>query len=285
MCVLIGWLGLSAVAFGQEADPGFHLVGIGSVSIPVSGMKMTNLVFPAEVSSAVKVSKDVQMQRPKGVQNVIELKALRRDFPPTNLSVYGRDGHPYSFVLHFVDDTSVLNFQVVRGDAITQGSGSSEGPAIIFAGLPVDGVTLDSDGVALSERRPFLHKSVSVSGVRLRLRGIYLRDSLLWLCLGLKNRVQISFIPSYMRVYVEDKKEIKRMASQQAAVVPVYTSPLETVPGHGTGWLAVGIRPLVLPRGKKLKVEMADSGGGRVLILALKGKELLWARKVERSVP
>jgi len=172
MCVLIGWLGLSAAAFGQEADPGFHLVGIGSVSIPVSGMKMTNLVFPAEVSSAVKVSKDVQMQRPKGVQNVIELKALRRDFPPTNLSVYGRDGHPYSFVLHFVDDTSVLNFQVVRGGAVTQGSGSPEGPTIIFAGLPVDGVTLDSDGVALSERRPFLHKSVSVSGLRLRLNSL-----------------------------------------------------------------------------------------------------------------
>jgi len=53
------------------------------------------------------------VQKVRGVENVIELKALKRDFPPTNLAVYGKDGRLYSFVLHYVEDTSALDYRVV----------------------------------------------------------------------------------------------------------------------------------------------------------------------------
>ena len=129
--------------FAQVDSPGYHLEGTVSLQVPVSGMKMTNLKFPVGVASAVKVSKDVLMQRPKGVSNVIELKALRRNFPVTNITVYGLDGVNYSFALHFVEDTSVLNFQVVKDGPTVGAWGRSGFPAggfprgpVIFSDVP-----------------------------------------------------------------------------------------------------------------------------------------------------
>ena len=292
----------------QVVSPGYHLEGTVGLSVPVSGLKMTNLVFPVAVWPAVKVSRDVLMQRPKGIENVIELKAMRRNFPETNISVYGRDGRLYSFVLHYVEDTAVLNFRVVVDGAsilpagvsaglgavggVVAGSSATPGSvggiaglsdrAVIFTGLPVDGVTLDSDAVMLARRRGLIGRSVVVSGLRLWLKGVYLRDSLLWICLGMYNRTPIGFAPAYLRVYVEDKKRIKRTASQQVTVVPVYPPRLAAVRGNSGASLALGLTPFVPARGKRLVVEMADSSGGRVLVLRVKGKKVLVAKVVER---
>ena len=79
------------IVFGALAQgPGFRLEPIGSAVIPVTLDKITNLIFPEAVQAGVKVSTAVIAQKVRGVENVIELKAMRRDFAPTNLSVYGR---------------------------------------------------------------------------------------------------------------------------------------------------------------------------------------------------
>lgn len=287
MLLLAGMIwGFAALA--QTDSPGYHLEGTVSLPVPVSGMKMTNLSFPVGVASAVKVSKDVLMQRPKGVSNVIELKALRRNFPVTNITVYGLDGVDYSFALHFVEDTPVLNFRVVKdgppgaagGRSGSAGSGNGD-HQVMFSGVPVDWVRLESDAAALSSRRAFLHRSVSAGGVRLRLSGIYLRDSLLWLAWGLRNHSPVGFTPAYIRVYVEDARQIKRTASQQAALTPVYASPLGTVPGRGTRFFAAAFVPFVPAGRRRLVVEIADADGGRVLVLRVKGKRVLRARVVK----
>jgi hypothetical protein len=244
----------------------------------VSGMKMTNLVFPVAVASAVKVSRDVMMQRPKGVRNVIELKAARRNFPATNITVYGTDGVEYSFALHFVDDTSVLDFRVV-GDAPLRRGRDQDHP-ILLSGIPVDWTRLDSDAVQLARRRPFLKGSVSAGGVSLRLKGIYLRDSLLWLVLTLRNRVGIGFTPSFMRIYLEDRKEIKRTASQQVLIKPVFPAQPATLPGRGVEGFAAGLTPFVPGKGKRLVVELSDADGGRVLELKVKARTILKAKEV-----
>jgi len=47
--------------------------------------KMTNILFPGAVRMGVKVSRDVLVQKVRGVENVIEVKAAHRGFQPTNL--------------------------------------------------------------------------------------------------------------------------------------------------------------------------------------------------------
>jgi len=265
-------------ALRAQVGPGYHLEGSVSLAVPVSGLKMTNLVFPVAVAPAVKVSRDILMQRPKGVENVVMLKAVRRNFPATNIAVFGRDGRLYSFNLFYVEDTAVLTFRVVVDGPVASGLAADR--SVIFTGLPVDGVKLDSDAVMLAARRRFLKGSVSAAGVRLRLKGFYLRDGLLWMCLRVEDRVQVGFTPSYMRVFIEDKKKVKRTASQDVVLLPVYPARLGPVAGDGSVSVAAGFVPFALARGKRLVVEMADEAGGRVLVLRVKGKKVLKAKEV-----
>jgi conjugative transposon TraN protein len=264
---LVFGLLLSHLGFSQ----GFDLVGMPSRSIPVSGTKMTNLVFPVAVETGVKVSHDVLVQRPKGIENVIELKAVRRNFAPTNLSVFGKDGRLYTFDLRYVEDTSVLSFQVVPP--------SASGYSVMLTSLPVNLARLDSDALSLGFGRPFLRRATRSEGIRLGLSGIYLRDSLMWFCFRVRNATQIGFYPAYLRMFIEDKKKVKRTATQEVDVVPVYPFHLRGIPGQESGSFVVGFVPFAVAKGKRVVVQLADQSGGRSLELVVKERTVLKARK------
>jgi hypothetical protein len=109
-------------------------------------MQMTNLVFPVAIRTGIKVSRDVLVQKVKGVENVIELKAARPHFAPTNLSVFGLDGRLYSFDLEYSDNPPVLNFAVVPAPTPAKRSLSIlRKPPLLLTDLPVDQETLARD--------------------------------------------------------------------------------------------------------------------------------------------
>jgi conjugative transposon TraN protein len=286
---MLAGLGIQASA----QDAGFQLQGIGSAPVPVTLDKMTNIIFPEAIQTGVKVSRDVMAQKVRGVENVIELKALRNNFVPTNLSVYGRDGRLYSFVLHYSQDSAVLNFRVVNemsqvingmGGTPSGGyTGTVAGPGpVMLTGLPVDLATLKSDATELASRKAFLNVSEKKERLRIGLAGIYLRDSLQWLILQIKNGSQIGFKPVYARFFIEDKKQVKRKAIQEIEIKPVFNGlPEEVVEGNGKR-IALGFDPFTIPAGKRLVIEIAGADGGRTILLRIKDKVLLRARVAER---
>lgn len=260
----IFWLG---TVMAQE--PGFRLEGIGSAVVPVTINKMTNLIFPEAIQSGVKVSRDVAAQKVRGVENVLELKAARIGFMPTNLSVYGRDGRLYSFVLQYVEDTSVLNYRVTA-------IGEANRSPVLLTGLPADEVKLRRDGEGLMARRPFIRVTGRSEGLRLGLTGIYLRDSLQWLVFGLRNGSVGSFRVERWRFFLQDRKAVKRRAVQEVGVEPVYASGLGVVAGKGKAGWAAGFESFVVPAGKRLVVEVVGKDG-RVVNIKVKGK--VWRRE------
>src|SRR5690348_9960629 len=105
------WIVILLIALNFRSiaqEPGFIVTGLGSIAVPATTNKMTNLIFPAPIQTAVKVSRDILVQKVHGVANVIELKAARPEFPETNLSVYGKDGQVYSFIVRYARDSTVL---------------------------------------------------------------------------------------------------------------------------------------------------------------------------------
>ena len=269
-------LSLVGICWGWQAhaqEPGFHLEGMESRSLPVTGRKMTNVIFPVEIAAGVRVSRDVLVQKVKGVENVIELKALKRDFAPTNLAVYGKDGRLYSFVLHYVEDTSVLDYRVVR-------DGDSGMAHVRLTGWPVDPEQLRLDGRELAGREPSFRKMARAYGLRLRLKGVYMLDSLLWLALDLEDQTAIGFTPGSLRIYMEDKKKVKRTAAQDVDVDPVFAEPLGKMGGFDRRVTAVAFRPFVGGRGKRLVIEVSDESGNRQVVLKVKGKVLLKAKRL-----
>jgi hypothetical protein len=263
------WVCLLAVVTAHAQDAGFHLEGTGSRAVPVTGAKMTDIIFPGGIASAVWISRDIQVQRPKGVDNVIQLRAVRQGFRPTNLTVFGRDGGLCSFELHYAEDSAVLVYRVVRDGA----------DVVRFKNLAVPPLVLDSDAVLLAGRRGWLHKRSSAGGLRLRVSGVYWRDSLLWLSGSVQNRAALPFIPGMMRVYLEDRKRVKRMASQEVYLLPVVPARVESLAGGASCVFAMGLQPIAVPKGKRLVVELTDDSGARDLRVKLKGKVVLTVRR------
>lgn len=265
----------TAVAVHAQS-PDFSLQGIGSANVPATIGKMTNLIFPEAIQTAVKVSRDVLAQKVRGVNNVLELKANREGFAETNLTVYSLDGRIYSFVVHFSVDSSVLNFRVLPGSYST-GSVNPGGP-IELTSLPSDIITLREEARRLSLLHPFLHISAKAEKIKAVATGIYLSDSLQWFTLRLFNGSRIPFQPGFVRYYMVDKKVVKRKATQDQALEPVFTDVPESVPGRSERRFAVGFSPFTVPSTKRLVIQISGVDGGRTVTLKVKSKQILKAK-------
>ncbi len=278
---LLAGLGLLRTARAQ--DEPFFLEGIHSQQVAVSSSKMTNLVFTVPVATAVKVSREVLAQKVPGISNVIELKAVRKNFQPTNLSVFGDDGRLYSFDLHYVDDTSVLSYLVVPaafplGDHGRFATGDLHHHPILFSGLPVNRETLAADADSLGKSGGFLREGVRSERMHLELRGVYLKDSLQWMAFHLANHSLIPYRVAFVRMYIEDLKKVKRTATQRVGLNPMYESRLWVVSGNGGAPFVLAFAPFAVPKRKKVVIEITDQGGGRTLVLPVKAKTLLKTR-------
>jgi conjugative transposon TraN protein len=273
---------LLVCAFNTEAQIGhsFILVGLASHKVPVSFTKMTNLIFPVNIRKGIKVSRQIAAQKVQGVENVIEVKALRANFTPTNLSVFGVDGRLYSFDLQFVDDssTSPLNFEVVNRPDTKNDSLPNQASEIELTGLPVNETVLANDMEGFNNKHGFLNKSISLQRMRLTLKGIYIKDSLLWLVMHVKNHSLIPYPLEYLRLNVIDRKRVKRTAVQTVTIEPVF-SKLPTVVKDKESF-AIAFPPFTIANSKKLLLEIAERNGGRLLQLTIKNKTLLKARKM-----
>ena len=245
----------------------FRLEPIPSVTIPVTVDKMTNLVFPEAIQPAVKVSAEIIAQKVHGIQNVIEIMALHRHFTTTNLTAYGKDGHLYSFVLKYVDDSTVLNFRICP-DA---------GAPIRLSDLPAPLPTLREDASELESKPPKLHSSTRNDHLSLRLTGVFSKDSLEWLTFRMTNHSALDFHPETIRFYLQDKHQVRRRAVQEVDLQPVYHDQPETINCIKYSPFSIALDPFHIAKGKRLVCEIRGKDG-RLLQLKLTAHNFRFGR-------
>jgi len=280
---MIVFAGFSALLFGSptikaQGNAPFDVVPIGSRRVPVTLDKMTNIIFPVAIRAGIKVSREVAVQKVKGVDNVLELKALRRDFRVTNLAVFGMDGKLYCFDLQYCDSPAVSNFRVV--DSFTNDGSLADpgGHPVMLTGLPADITSLGELADSIARLRGFLHNSVKVEKLRVRVTGIYLKQGLMWLAFRVKNNSSVDYRPEFIRLSVQDRRKVKRMAVQEIALDPTFCGAPKVIPGNTTRKFAIGYLPFTLSKSKQLVLSMAEENGGREVTLMLKSKSILRAR-------
>ncbi|WP_238698906.1 DUF4138 domain-containing protein, partial [Flavobacterium circumlabens] len=66
-------------------------------------------VFPFAIKSVDKGSPDILVQKAKGLENILQVKAAQKGFFQTNLTVVTADGKLYSFVLNYDEESPQLN--------------------------------------------------------------------------------------------------------------------------------------------------------------------------------
>lgn len=278
---MILW-GLLVVGFGFGARAGEGFCGVAPDSIDsyplqVSVRFTTNLIFRYRIAQVDIGSGDVMGRKMGKAENVLLLKAARVGFPATNVSVYLEDGRLYSFVVSYSDSLRVFNLSFA---ADTVRSGAAEGGASLararLSGWPAPRDTMEVDARKVAGARACLYVRGCSDQLELRLRGVYLRDSVLWMAFKGKNYSRVVFRPGRMRFFVEDRRKVNRTATQTVEWNPVYDGAPAFIAGeHAWG---VGFVPKALSRGKQLVVVWSGSEDGRTVRLVVKGRHILRAK-------
>ena len=120
-------------------------------------------------------------------------------------------------------------------------------------------------------------------GMKLRLRGIWLCEGRLWFGLEWENRGAIAYTPAYVRWTIRDRRQVRRTAMQELPLEPLGGDGPVALPSDSVVHSWSGFIPFALSPDKELVLEVAESGGGRVLELVIKHQELLKAKNYVRE--
>jgi hypothetical protein len=236
----------------------FAQTPIESFPVQISFYKTTNLVFPYAVKSVDRGTNEVLVQKAKGIENILQLKAARQNFITTNLSVITADGKLYSFILSYASDPALLNISFVKDSSI-----------------------LFRDAQQILSQKDFLFRHHAGEGAELILRSIYIKEQLLWFTLELKNNSYLDYQAEYFHFFIEDKRKAARTATQETTLTPVYPETIvATVPGKKTKRFTLAFSAFSFSADKKMTIEISEKNGGRLLMLPISSRILLKAKKV-----
>jgi conjugative transposon TraN protein len=229
---------------------------IPSMPLSIAYNKTTSLVFPLMIKTVDMGSKDLLVQKARGVENVLQVKAGKENFIETNMTVITADGKLYSFVVNYAADPSSLNVQL-------------------------DNTPTLFEKIAGQKR--------SVFGIRdkkyemsLGLLGLYIEKGIIYYQLELQNRSNISYDIDMLRFFIKDKSQSKRTASQELEQFPlsVYGNT-GFVAGKSKQTIVVALSKFTIPDKKFLYIQLMEKNGGRHLLLKVKNRDIIKAKRIQ----
>ncbi|MBN8788976.1 MAG: DUF4138 domain-containing protein, partial [Terrimonas sp.] len=177
--------------------------------LSISETKTTSIVFPFDIISVDRGRKEVMVQKAKGVNNILLLKAGRTSFPETNLTVITADGQLYPFILNYDHnpDSLYLSFKKTGNDQLTKSNKQSPNIA-----------TIEADFIAIKNAKPapVWLKKVRY-GITLGLQDLYVNDNVMYFQFSLRNCSHVDYTTSSFNIFIKDKKQRKRTATQEVA--------------------------------------------------------------------
>jgi conjugative transposon TraN protein len=243
--------------------------------LSISYNTTTVLVFRAPVRPVDRGDRDVITQKQPGVDNVLKLKAARRNFAPTNVHVFTSDGRLYAFDVSYTDSlASTYDLSHLENRA----TDSVFLPAIALTGEPVNTDQLAHDVVAVRELPAKGSITTRAYHMKVTLETIALRDHLLFFRIGMANHSQLDYTIDFIRLYVRDQKRAKRSSVQEQELVPIYQDSVITIPGNASISHVMALPAFTFPNNKRLIIEVYEKNGGRSLTLTVGNKHLFKAQ-------
>ncbi len=278
-----------AIATALIGTISFNLIGQTSIPFPkstfivpfkldVAVSKTTNLVFPAAITSIDRGSQDIIVEKAVGVENILRVKADAKDFEETNLSVITNDGKLYSFLVCFNSNPLYLNVNI-----------STIAPKNAAHKVPKEGGSIASMVNNEQDLKKYSQKAVSQksnirsvydesSKMSLALTGFYVIENTMFCRLKIKNSSQINYDIDQFRLYVRDKKQSKRTASQELEIHPLYVlGDTSRIRAQTEETLVIAIPKFTIPDGKYMAIQIMERNGGRHLALRVKNKHVMRA--------
>jgi conjugative transposon TraN protein len=259
----------------------FVTIGVNAQSslqnVEVTFNKTSSLVFPAVIKSVDRGSRDVLAQKAKGVENVLQLKAARENFPETNLTVITADGAIQQFSITYSKkpDKLIVHAEGESGNAVP-----SHG--LIFKTEMTESEFADYAGqIGEAKRNVRFHRSKKHK-IILSLDGVYIKENIMFYRCRIKNQSNINYDVDFLRFYVRDRAKVKRTASQEVDVEPLYIyGDDKAIKGQSSVDIVYAVEKFTIPDAKNLIIEVFEKNGGRNLNLRIKNKTIVKAQLIE----
>lgn len=260
------------IVSGRAFSQNVQMFVIEPLPLEITLHKTTNLIFPYQVKSVDKGSRDILAQKAKGVDNILQIKAARADFTPSNLTVVTADGKLYSFTVSYSDEPLQLNIQLTD-----DGSGHD---------------ALFGDGQNQAEIRKIAEQIRPQSGMlkgltdksylaEIHLNGLYIHDQIIFYQLEMQNRSQIGYDVQSLRFFVRDRKRARRTAVQETEIRPLYVHGDTSVIASESKHVFVFALPKFTLEDKKyLAIQMMEKNGGRHLELDVYNRTIVRAKPI-----
>lgn len=266
---MIATVFLTGSVFGQlqAGKSDGYKVKLDTIAIAYS--KTTNIVFPYSIKSVDRGSEDVLVQKAKGVENILQIKAAKYDFTETNLTAVTSDGQLYSFVLHYNEKQPLLNLVVQKVkpsilDNFVSTESKNEAELKSYAAL------------ALYEKKKLHGVKDKKYDMKLQLNGVFIHEQVMYYRIKVANNSNVNYDISQLRFFIRDQKKAKRTASQELELDPLYIyNNTVTVEGKSEVCFVFALAKFTIPDKKYLAIQLMEDKGGRHLELQMKNRKLM----------
>ncbi|MFQ6601851.1 conjugative transposon protein TraN [Flavobacterium sp. C3NV] len=226
--------------------------------------KTTSIVFPYAIKSIDKGSPDVLMQKAKGVENILLVKAAKENFNQTNLTVVTADNRLYVFILSYDEGCPDLNIKAdnsaaVNGNILFSMENDNQKKIEQFASL------------ALSKKKKTRGLKKSKFQITLEVNGIFVHEDILYLRVVFENNSKINYDIDQLRFFIRDQRKSKRTASQEIEILPLYTTSSSVVIPYKSEVVKVyALEKFTIPENKFLTLQLIEKNRGRQLEVSIK---------------
>ncbi|MBC9795353.1 conjugative transposon protein TraN [Sinomicrobium weinanense] len=242
---------------------------IESFPIAITDNKTTNLIFPYDIRSVDRGSKEVLVQKAKGTENILQLKAAQEHMKETNLTVITSDGKLYSFLLRYTANPKTLNYSF----------GIRDISEVAFSpGTSNESILKKYAEITAGKKKKIRGVKDKNNGVTFRLTGLFVKDNVMYYRFHIENASNLKYTIDQLRFFVRDRKKAKRTTYQEMEIPPLYMyKDTDKVEGQSGQTLVVALQKRTLPNKKQLSVQLMENYGGRHLELSIKNRKLMRA--------
>lgn len=261
-----------------EDHPAFVAYAVDRGRIPADTLalspdKTTHFIASSRIVDLVVGSDSVAAGYAVSIENIVKAKQYLPFQAAGSLCVLTeREVYPYVILPEGDYPTSIF-------------MGAESGEAI-FREASVNDGKLTAKAQEVMRQTPFVTGVGSLSH-RMEFSLLSVMTDADWVMLRLRvcNRSDLDYAVDFVKVYIQDRRSARNMATQEDEVMPsyVYFPPGQDsrwIPGRGMLEFVQFFPRFSLPEKRMLTIEMFEKNGGRHLTFHVMPRELLQARKL-----
>ena len=268
LCPMMFFFLIALSATGQIKGTDEKISKIEPREVQIGLSKTTSIVFPYAIKSVDKGSEDILVQKAKGVENILLIKAGQPNFTQTNLTVVTADGKLFGYVLNYEEHCPILNIIEERTNESTD--------VALFSSEKENRKQVQEYAVlALSKKKKQVGLREEKYYVKLQVSGIFIHQDVMYFRLLLGNSSRINYDIDQLRFFIRDQKKSKRTASQEIEVLPLFaTSNVKTIADESEVSVVFALPKFTISEKKYFVIQLIEKDGWRNVGLNVRNGDL-----------